>query len=156
METLKVVLDDKGKSLSVRLIGSIDEECALDAIKMGNTKDVEIDMADVKFINSYGGREWIKWTHNINTKKNIKLLNCPSIFLEYVNMIEGFIPSNGSIESFKVPYYCENCNLVTTKTYESKNTKDIGKDIALTTGCSNCKSPAEIDVIVPNFFKFLK
>ena len=59
MDALKVVVDDKGKSLSLRLIGSIDEECALEDIKVGNTKDIEIDMGDVKFINSYGGREWI-------------------------------------------------------------------------------------------------
>ncbi len=156
MESLKVVVDDKGKSFSLRLIGAIDEECALENIKLSPTKDIEIDMGDVKFINSYGGREWIKWTHNINSKSAVRLLNCPSIFLEYVNMIEGFIPSNGSIESFKVPYYCEECNLVTTKTYESRKTKDVSKDIVLTTACSKCKNPAEIDVIVPGFFKFLK
>ena len=156
MQALKVIVEDKEKAMSLRLIGSIDEEAALENIKVGTSKDLIIDIGEVNFMNSYGGREWIKWTHKLNSNRNLRFLNCPSVFLEYVNMIDGFIPSNGTIESFKIPYYCESCNKVTNRNYESKSITDVSKDVALNMTCSHCKKNAEIDVVVPNFFKFLR
>jgi hypothetical protein len=45
---------------------------------------------------------------------------------------------------------------VTNRNYESKSITDVSKDVALNMTCSHCKKNAEIDVVVPNFFKFLR
>jgi len=72
-------------------------------------------------------------------------------------MIQNFNPKNGVIESFLVPYFCPGCDFVTLQEYKNADVKNISEDIDLMTSCQKCGDPtAEIDVIVPTFFKFLK
>ncbi len=138
----------------LRFSGVIDESSSLQGIDVGAGNEVIVDLDDLDNINSHGSREWIKWVGNINPKNTVKFINCNTVFLDYANMIEGFVPPFARIETFRVPYFCANCNTITHKTLETAAIKDINKDVELSINCSNCDSPSEIDVIFPSFFKF--
>lgn len=155
MKTLKVLSEDKGQTLILRFIGSIDEDAALNKVKVETGKKVVMDVGEVDSINSCGGREWVKWIKTIDSKINMNFINCGAVFLDYANMIDGFIPINGAIESFKVPYYCEACDHLTIRKFESRDVKTNGGEISSTIPCEKCNKDAEVDVIVPHFLKFL-
>lgn len=155
MKILKIQVEKKKDSLVLRLTGDIDENAVFQDIELGASKAVTIDLGGIEMINSGGSREWIKWTHSISRTIPVKFLNCSPVFMDYVNMIEGFIPAHGSIETFHLPYYCENCDLITNKTYESNKIKTVAKDVALSLECPKCKKAAKVDVVFPSFFKFL-
>jgi hypothetical protein len=155
MKTLQVLTEDKGQKLFLRFVGSIDEDAALDKVKVETVKSVVMDMGEVDSINSCGGREWVKWIRTVDTNLHVEFVNCSSVFLDYANMIEGFVPSNGVIESFNVPYYCESCDQLTLKVFQSKDIREHKREIPESIPCAKCKKPAEVDVIVPVFLKFL-
>jgi len=156
VKTLKVQTEKHQSSVTLRLFGDIDEDASFQDIEIGKGKEVIIDMSGVDHINSHGSRQWIKWAHSIPATVPIKVINCGPIFLDYVNMIHGFLPTQGHVESFKVPYYCESCGTVTFKTYQSKDISTPVRDIIPIMDCPKCSSTAEMDVISPNFFKFLE
>ncbi len=156
MNALKVSLEKKNECLVLRLDGSIGEDAFLEKIKVGNEKDIIIDVGAVESINSCGSRDWVRWIKGVNPSANIRFINCNSIFLDYVNMIEGFIPPNGSIESFNVPYYCESCISITLKMFEAKSVKANINEVHEVSACNKCGKGAEIDVVLPSFFNFLK
>ena len=137
----------------LRFIGSIDEDAALDKVKISNRKNVVMDVGKIESINSCGGREWVKWIRAIDAK--VEFVNCSSVFLDYANMIDGFVPKNGVIESFNVPYYCESCDHLSLRMFQSRDIRSQKGQIPETTQCDQCKKEAEIDVMVPTFLKFL-
>lgn len=155
MKTLKVLSEDKGQTVILRFVGSIDEDAALDKVKVGSGKNVVMDVGDIDAINSCGGREWVKWIRTVDKKIKMEFINCSSVFMDYANMIEGFVPANGIIASFNVPYFCESCDHQTLKKFESENIRDQKGEIPSHLPCEKCKKVAEVDVIIPTFLKFL-
>lgn len=155
MKTLKVLSEEKGETVVLRFVGSIDEDAALDKVKVDSGKNVIMDVGDIDAINSCGGREWVKWIRTVDNKVKLEFINCSSVFMDYVNMIEGFVPSNGVIESFNVPYYCEACDQLTLKKFESKDIRGKKYTIPESMPCAKCNNEADVDVIVPIFLKFL-
>jgi hypothetical protein len=156
MNGLKVKQKKDGDSVTLQFTGQIDENVSFHEVDLDAVEEVTIDMGGISYINSSGGREWLKWIKSIPTDSHLNFVHCNSIFLDYANMIEGFIPENSQILSFKVPYYCEKCETVTLKSYDSTDIGDVKSDIAPAVNCTKCNNKALLDVITPNFFKFLK
>ena len=156
MTSLQFILDDGKDDLTLHLIGTIDENANLDAIKLNIGKRIIIDVGQVKSINSYGSREWIRWIKTIKSPAPLSFSKCGTTFLNYVNMVEGFLPPSGVVESFDVPYYCQSCNEITLEIYQSVDMRDNLDKIKTEIACARCGGKSEIDVIIPNYFKFLK
>lgn len=154
-KTFKVLSEDKGQTVVLRFEGSIDEDAILDKVKLNPGKNVIMDVGDVEAINSCGGREWVKWIRTMDKKVKVEFINCGSVFMDYANMIEGFVPSNGVISSFNIPYYCESCDLQTLRKFESNKIRDEKEEIPAFIPCEKCGKKAEVDVIIPIFLKFL-
>src|SRR4051812_14091695 len=153
----KVLSEKKDQILTLHFHGSIDEDVDLNTVSLDpGSKKVVIDLADLESINSCGGRTWITWLKALDPGLVLSFTNCTPVFLDYVNMIEGFVPKNSSIESFSIPYYCESCDFITSKKFRTAQLKSDPKKIPESTNCEKCKKPAEIDVVTPAFFRFLK
>jgi anti-anti-sigma regulatory factor len=141
--------------LKVKMSGVIDEDAKLSEFSISGESKIEIDLNGVKSINSCGIREWLKWIGTAGSAQ-IKLFQCPKVIIDQINMVQGFLPINGKVLSFYVPYYSE----------ESSEEKNIllsfGKDYTDT----EIKPPSsvldekgnvmEIDVVESKYFKFLK
>lgn len=155
MGKLDVKMNKAGDSLTVQMMGSIDEDTNFAQLNIAGNSKVTLDLKDLKSINSCGIREWIKWLGGAGSAQ-ITFVNCPKVIVDQVNMVDGFLPANGKVQSFFVPYFNE----------DSGSEKNIlftyGKEF--TEGQVN--PPAgikdeegnemEMDVVEAKYFKFIK
>jgi hypothetical protein len=123
---------------------------------VGSSSEIYIDFQKVAAINSCGIREWIKWLKKIPADKSVVYINCPKIIVDQANMVAGFIPDNGKIQSFYVPYYSE-ANDTEKMVLFSEGKEFDGSNLnAPATITDDSGDEMEMDVIEAKYFKFLK
>ena len=156
MASLKITPIEKGKSLQLLFEGRIDEDATFP--KLGpNFSEITIDWSGVKAINSCGIREWLRWIGGVPHTTSVKYTNCSRIIVNQINMIDGFLPRGGKVESFFVPYYCEPCESITSLLFShKKEPTQQPQTPPATAECETCKRPAELDVVGSSYFRFLK
>lgn len=149
------VSGEDGKRL-IKISGSIDEDSAFTEAKLEEGEAIVLDLEGVASINSCGIREWINW---FKTTPGVKaeFKNCPKIIVDQINMVSGFLPEDGKVDSFYVPYYSDESGVEKMILFKSGehftggevNAPDTIKDEA--TG-----EEMEMDVIESKYFRFLK
>lgn len=149
---------DNGPSTILEFSGAVDEDAAFDSLGIAATvKDLTISLAGVTTINSCGIRAWVKWVKSIPSTVKTHFVNNPKIVIDQVNMVDGFLPAGAVIESFQVPFFCEECENVTTITFNrGVEFKGDAINVPETVECLSCNKTAEIDVIESKYFRFLK
>ena len=117
--------------------------------------DVNIDLAKVTYINSFGVKNWCNWINGFSGLK-ISLDKCPFAFIQAINMVPEMLPSFVSVDSFEVP--CVDAEeeefeiiLVRGEHFSGKvsSVDQIDFKDLLREGC-------EIDVLEDQYFNFLK
>lgn len=146
----------EGTGLVVTLVGNIDEDAILGNVGFDGAEQITLDLDKVTAINSCGIREWIKWLKTAPPGAKVIYRNCPKIIVDQINMVAGFLPDSGTVESFYVPYFNENSGnekmVLFRKGMEFKDgqlkppseVKDTGGEVM------------EMDVIEAKYFKFIK
>lgn len=106
MSTLTITSNEDEKSFTIIIEGSINESFLQKSVRIPSQKKIIIDLSKVNSINSLGIRHWIQW---IRTYPNSEYTfrNCPQCVVDQMNSVSDFIPTKCTIESFYVPYYCE-------------------------------------------------
>ena len=92
----------------------------------------------------------------------VSFYNCPKIIVDQINAVRGFLPSTARVESFWIPFYCEESDrrefilLTRDKDYKEENSE--GKDWITIPECtcSETKTPCEPDIMPAKYFAFLK
>jgi hypothetical protein len=157
MGNFKANLSSSGNVDILNLEGHIDEDANLTTIPKGKSSVLEINFQKVVAINSCGIREWIKWLATIPADKKIVYINCPKIIVDQANMVAGFIPQNGKIKSFYVPYYSEDSDrekMILFTEGKEFNGKELTPPSAVMDEESGTEM--EMDVIEAKYFKFIK
>ena len=146
--------NENGKTM-LMLAGQIDESfpTELHGIKVG--PEVIINLDQVKMINSLGIREWIKFMGALGSAK-IEFVKSPKIFIDQVNMVQGFITPNCKIKSFYVPYFNEDNNVEKNVLYSfgqefGEGFLNVKPSMKLEDG-----TELDLDVVEQKYFKFLK
>jgi hypothetical protein len=144
-----------GTKYYLELVGDIDEDVNFSTFRVTDATEITVSFEEVTRIQSCGIREWIQLI-NPYVKLPITYVKCPKIIVDQINMIDGFLPKNGRVESFYVPYYNEESGserqvLFTYGTefdkdgiYPPKEVKDADGNLM------------EMDVLDFKYFKFLK
>ncbi len=146
----------EGAATVIALRGNIDEDANFSTISLDGAQQVVLDLEQVSAINSCGIREWIKWIKTAPSSKFV-YRKCPKVIVDQINMVSGFLPENGLVESFFVPYYSDASD--TEKMVLFTNGKEFkGAEIFPP---EEVKDDAkgdvmEMDVIEAKYFKFLK
>lgn len=96
--------------LNVEMTGSIGETTPLFKMPMADLKEITIEMKGVTQINSIGVKQWILWTLKLHKDCMVKMLNCPFVIANQASLVVGFTTQNMTIESFRMPYACEECS----------------------------------------------
>ncbi|OFZ10576.1 MAG: hypothetical protein A2Z20_08935 [Bdellovibrionales bacterium RBG_16_40_8] len=142
--------------------GAIDERADFSTIQLTDGKELIIDLEKVNRINSLGLRNWIKWIRSLKSYM-ITLRKCPNIFINQMNILEGFFPSNSIIESFQVPYTCDGCGLQTITLARRgedycEATADRPEQINIPPiiKCDKCGGSSVVDIVFTKHFDFLK
>ncbi len=155
MSRCQYKIENKGEVCELKLVGVIDDSFPTANIQLPADKPIEINLNEIKMINSLGIREWIKFVNSVQSK-NVSIVCCPKIFIDQVNMVQGFIPVEFKIKSFYVPYFNEDDDLEKSILYISG--KDYGDGFLNVKSTINHESGAvlDIDVMEQKYFKFLK
>ncbi|MGZ3687157.1 MAG: hypothetical protein ACXWPM_06590 [Bdellovibrionota bacterium] len=147
----------EGSTVLLRFEGKIDEESSFDRIQVPATSKIVFDLKAIEAINSCGIREWIKWIKAISPGKRLVYRHCPRVIVDQINMVDGFLPEGASVESFELPYFCENCSLITSiQILMERDCASGTPKLADTVPCSKCGKEAEMDVVEGKYFRFLK
>lgn len=107
MGQLKINQQKAGQVLKLEFAGQVDEDATLGSVSLAGASQVDIDLGKITAINSCGIREWIKWIKTAGPDAKVVYRNCPKVIVDQINMVAGFLPTNGTVESFFVPYYCD-------------------------------------------------
>ena len=156
MAQFQVEKKKEGATLTITLKGNVDEDAILSGVDFEGSQVVTLDLENVTAINSCGIREWIKWLKGTPTGSKIVYRNCPKIIVDQINMVSGFLPPGGVVESFFVPYFNESTGNEKMVLFKSGTEVKNGEvfppaDVKDTSGES-----MEMDVIEAKYFKFLK
>ncbi|MCB0379231.1 MAG: hypothetical protein KDD33_12130 [Bdellovibrionales bacterium] len=155
-------IDDNMKT-RLQIEGAMDEHSDYGSIEAEFTDEVVFDFGDVSHINSTGIKHWVQWVEKITADRphlRFVFINCPKAIVDQMNMVEGFLPSNSKVQSFKVPYYCETCDKDTVCTFVA------GREYSVENGqlqltipdqkCGRDDCEMEPDVVEQKYFRFLK
>jgi hypothetical protein len=106
MNEKKLKLRNEGSIYFLDIHGIMDEDLSYSDLNISNPSELVISFEKVLSINSCGIREWIRW---LMLQPNLKITYrlCPKVVVDQINMVDGFLPKNGAVESFFVPYYSE-------------------------------------------------
>ncbi len=150
------ITDEGGKKVLV-INGNIDEDAIFPEIELGR-EEVEVDMGNVKAVNSVGIRSWLKWISPLSEETVFVFRNCPKSVVLQMNMVEGFLPKTSRVNSLQVPFYSE----------DQDEEKDalfvVGQDVTIENGSILVNFDTsklggedwEMDVNENKYFKFLK
>jgi anti-anti-sigma regulatory factor len=155
--------NDEDSKIRIKLSGSMDEHSDYSKVPMDFTHEVIFDFDDIDHINSTGIKHWVQWITKVqdsNPELKFTFINCPKPIVDQINMVDGFLPINSKVKSFKVPYFCETCDKDTVFTfiYGRDYDKKEGK-LMLNIPSNRCNRKdceMEPDVVEQKYFKFLK
>ena len=158
MASLKITVTKKGESVLLGLTGLVDESAAFPKVDfLGDSKVAIIVWSGVNLINSMGIKEWVKWLATFPAGVKIAYAHCPRIIVDQINMVDGFLPKNGTVLSFFVPYYCNDCSAVTNLLFTNGKEFTAGNITAPeTVKCTKCGKVSELDIMESKYFKFIK
>ncbi|MCB0364592.1 MAG: hypothetical protein H6624_08815 [Bdellovibrionaceae bacterium] len=144
------------------IVGSIGQECDLFSEELGSLTELTIDFEKVTFINSVGVKTWLDWIKSLPESMILHFTNCTPLIVNQLNQVTGFIPANGTIESFFIPYICDECgheDRVLAKREvdfdwpaQSTPARISAPD---SIACSKCRAQMEMDMLPSKFFAFL-
>lgn len=162
MASAKITQTKNGDTLKLVVSGYIGEGAELFDLNFAGVKKVQIDLSGVNYMNSVGVKNWITWTTRFPNDLQIELHNCPTLIVSQVNMVAGFLPNNGTVESLTAPFNCATDNrevgvvLTRGKEYQYASSSQTSSINLPTVNCPKCNKPMELDVVEAKFFNFLK
>ncbi len=139
----------------ISIKGGIGEFFDSSKIEFELSDEVYIDLSGINFINSKGIRFWLGWLEQLRSIKVVYFVKCPVIFVNQMSMIVGFLPDNGKVISFYVPFYSPQTEEDKAVLYRfGKEFGDFGlkhpEDVF-----DSQNNRMEIDVVETRYFKFL-
>lgn len=155
MSKFEVKLNKTADQCYVKVSGTIDEDIDFTPYSLMGCGSIDIDLIQVKAINSCGIREWIKWIETAG-KSGLTFSNCPKVIVDQINMVDGFLPSNAKVQSFFVPYYHEESGSEKSVLFVDGTNYSDGVLKAPASVKDDAGNEMEMDVIEAKYFKFLK
>ncbi len=154
MSKHEINIEKTDRNFKVKVTGVLDEDVDFNLYSLVGASSIELNLENVKSINSCGIREWIKWIRSA-IGAQVSYLLCPKIIVDQINMVQGFLPAGAKVLSFYVPYYSEESG-------EEKNVLfTLGKEYSESSVVppAGIKDSAgqemEIDVVESKYFKFI-
>ncbi|MCB0365164.1 MAG: hypothetical protein H6624_18880 [Bdellovibrionaceae bacterium] len=160
---LQIDQSKSGDQLLLTFRGDINENADFSGVELSGAKEIVLDMAQIRLLNSVGLRSWLLWIKTFAGDRSLVFINCPRHVVDQMNILDGFLPLSARVESFFVPYFCEHCEktdsvlAVRGKDYmeATANAKE-GVTLPDEKTCPHCNQQMEMDVLKDRYFSFLK
>ena len=142
------------QAVDIHISGVIDEDLDFSQHPIDSYTMVRLHLKNIRSINSCGIREWIRWMQG-SPDSEIQLLECPKVIVDQINMVQGFLPKNGKVMSFYVPYFSDGTGeerlvCLTRDVHYNQGELHLPQDIVDSEG-----QPMEMDVVEEKYFRFL-
>lgn len=141
---------------SYALAGSIDETARLDHLAANTPGRLELDLGQVRHINSVGVREWIRLLLACEAGGIAVVVHrAPEVMVQQMNMI---VEAKGAahVRSFFAPYQCESCDHDDSILLDCVvHGGDLASRRAPAVACRRCGSPMAFDDFPDTYFLFL-
>lgn len=137
-----------------RLHGVVDEFADLSALTHGDLPELELDLHDVRRINSFGVRAWIEVMRQIPREVRVRFCKCSPPVVEQCNMVTAF-SGHAEIVSFYAPMICEPCDEQLDILVDSESCRARGNTLPRTP-CPSCQRDMEIDDLEEQYLLFLR
>jgi hypothetical protein len=155
MAKFEIAVDKTSADFKVSIAGTIDEDVDFAPYALAGATTVEVQLGNVKSINSCGIREWIKWISTAGSAK-VTYNECPKIIVDQINMVQGFLPAGGKVNSFFVPFYNDDSGSEKSVLFRhGQEFSDAGL-AAIPEVKDDEGNAMEMDVVEAKYFKFLK
>lgn len=114
---------------------------------------VDFDLAQVRYMNSLGVREWVQFLKRANIQ-GYELHTCSVPFVLQASMIPDMV-GRGTIVSFFAPYYCDACDAQAEKLLQSAAVLAADHEPPVLT-CGQCNGQMRLDDIPERYLAFLR
>jgi eukaryotic-like serine/threonine-protein kinase len=148
------VRDDGAGRCLVSVGGVIDENADLSPLTQLRAPSVQVNMGEVRRINSFGVRSWIEALRKIPQSVALEFVECPPPVIDQCNMVRGFL-GHGTPASFYAMMVCESCDEELDKLFSTAECKARGGALP-PTSCPSCGGEMEVDDIEEQYLSFLK
>jgi hypothetical protein len=154
MNEKKIKLRSEGSKYFLDISGAMDEDLSYDNLQLNTPIELVVNFEKIVTINSCGIREWIRWMMQYaNMKITYRL--CPKVIVDQINMVDGFLPKDGIVESFFVPYFNEDTGTEIQVLFSQGKEFDQNGIHPPQEIPDNAGRPMEMDVIESKYFRFL-
>ncbi len=151
---INIVKEQNGGTLTVRLVGSIEESVNFDEMIGATSQELVVNTKEVSRINSVGVKGWIKYFQSLKAKgTQLRFVECSTAIVEQINLISNFT-CGGTVESIYVPFACESCKSELVGLFRAADLKKSGMNIP-SVKCTKCGGTAEFDDIPEEYLGFL-
>jgi len=144
--------------LKIKIEGSLSSgQEDLPKVSLDGKNLLTLDLEYFQSVNSIGIVHFMRWIKQFAAIQ-IQIEKCPKFFVDQINMVGGLLPKTAKIQSFYVPYFCE----------EDESSKmvlyTLGREYQRAEGQIQLKHPKvvgsnneafELDVFDSKFFRFL-
>ena len=162
-ENAKITIEslDTPEGMLMTLKGIVDEDTTFNCIPADQSKRLIFDLSGVSLINSMGIRNWVNWM-KANKDRSMIFRSCSKAIIDQVNALDGFLPAGAIVESFFVPYHCDNCGNSARTLFRKGHEFEMGTADAKPQirppqqKCPKCQNAMEMDVIESKYFRFLR
>lgn len=159
---------EKKNPLAVALAieGEITEGSKFEKLDLDGVKELHLDTAKVKYINSSGISLWTVWVRDIKARYpfvRITVRDVPYVLVYQISTLSNFLPDGARVLSLWAPYCCDSCHkterrlLVAGADYKPDSTPATLENM-LESGveCVSCGVPMGLDALPSIYLKVLQ
>ncbi len=149
-----VPLDDGTQQ--VFLQGEFREHTVFDRLAAMLEGVVEFDLSGVRYLNSSGVRKWVDFLRSLEKVTQYSFVRCSVAFINQASMVPEVL-GLGRVESFKVPYACDQCDLEEERLLQTSALVIDGRwpPEMPSFACPRCGGDLLFDDLPGRFFAFL-
>ncbi|OFZ15938.1 MAG: hypothetical protein A2Z20_10800 [Bdellovibrionales bacterium RBG_16_40_8] len=160
--TIDIKTHKTADDVIIELSNDLSETMSLPNIKPLLSQRVIFECENIKYINSEAVQLWAHWLSKLDERIQIVFRKTPPRVVDYFNIIDGFLPTSATVESFFVPYECEKCEHV--ELYLAQRGKDYidssaGEAVQINLpkiiNCPGCQGAMELGIWKEKYLKFL-
>ncbi len=152
-KTFRIETRTEGSQRVLMLSGVIDENAELEPLTEIDA-DVQINLREVRRINSFGVRAWIDAIRKIPNTARLVFVECPPSVIDQCNMVKGFL-GHGELKSFFAPMTCEECDEQRSQLFETAECRALGGKLP-STPCPRCGRDMEVDDLEEQYLLFVR
>jgi anti-anti-sigma regulatory factor len=151
--SLEIKVEAAARGSKVVMSGVVDETADFSALeKLGDR--VELDLAGVRRINSFGARAWMDALRALTRRAQVVCRRLSPPVVDQLNMITGFL-AGARVLSFHAQMTCEHCDHEGLHLFEAEEVRDRDGDLPPVT-CPECGKAWELDDLEDQYTLFLR